>query len=86
MRKFSITSNAPTDAVRNVSGFASFYATGTFDGTASVQASPDGVTWFDLPDSGLSAPGVMNLNVDALYLRIVNSGTGPALTAWLSGR
>ncbi len=86
MRQFTVNSNAPTAAVRNVSGFASFYADGTFDGTASVQASPDGATWFDLPDSGLSAPGVMNLNVDALYLRVVNSGAAPSLNVWLSGR
>lgn len=86
MRQVTIISNTPSEAFSNFYGGFSFFADGTFDGTVSVQISPDNATWFDVLDSELTAKGVVNVSVSAPYLRVVNSGAAPNLTCWVSGR
>ncbi|MBX0289711.1 hypothetical protein K3G63_04640 [Hymenobacter sp. HSC-4F20] len=95
---FNITGNGNTDMgyVGEVPRFQSYLGTlfvaGTFGGgTLKFQASPDDVTWFDIPDQAgnvvnITAQSMRNLEfgTGGIRLRAVLSGaTSPNLKVWL---
>lgn len=55
---------------------------GTFDGaTVTIEISPDGVEWFDAPNSDgdpleFTAKGVENIDVQCAYIRAVVTNAG----------
>ena len=64
----------------------SFYVFGTFDSaTAKLQSSPDqGTTWFDVPNSSLTAAGMVTVEFRGHNVRgVVTGGTAPAIDAIL---
>lgn len=84
MQTFSLTDSTPSAAARVPAGYITMFADGTFDGTVQLQCSPDGNTWFDVPDASLTAKGLVNISVNAPLVRVVNTGAAPTVTCWLS--
>lgn len=61
------------------------YAKGTWGGgTLTVQASPDGVNFFDITEGALTADGFLNVSVKTKFLRLVLAdATSPDIDYWV---
>ena len=65
--------------------YHSVYIFGTFGGgQVTLQASPDGTNWVNIPDSPSSAANIVNLHIRMQKIRAVLSGsTGASINTWI---
>ena len=83
MIKFTVTDDTPSAPVSWYYDRHTLFVDGTFDGALQVEASPDGQTWFPVPDASLTSRGMLNLDVASAAYRVVSTGANPNLTVWV---